>query len=99
MSDEEVVAKIKLKTESKIDLLFYCISLEGPARVEQGDVKAIMIITHVFSNEIWDKAVIVLTFANTLEEKATNASKYKEVVSCITEKVRDVLTKFTSTVK
>ena len=91
MSDEEVVAKIKLETESRIDLMFYCISLEGPARVEQEDVKAITIITHIFSNEIWDKAVIVLTFANALEDKVTNASKYKEVVSCITEKVRDVL--------
>ena len=91
LSDEDIIAMINHETEGKVDLLLYCISLEGPARVEKGDVQVFQMITHVFSKEVWKKAVVVLTFANALETNVSNAQQYKAVVSCVTKNVRQVL--------
>ena len=78
------------ETEKKLDVVFYCISLEGSARVQQGDVR---IMTQAFTNEIWKKAVIVLTFANALEEKKSDVDDYQVVIQHITEKIQGVLCK------
>ncbi len=57
MSNEEIIAMMEKETEKKLDMVFYCISLDGSARVQCSDVRAIKIMTQAFSNEIWTKAV------------------------------------------
>ena len=89
--DETTIAMMEDKTEKKLDMVFYCISLNGPARVQEGDVQAITKMTHVFKDKIWENAVIVLTFANVFEERVANVEEYKATISQITEKVRQVL--------
>ena len=89
--DETAIAMMEDKTEKKLDMVFYCISLNGPARVQQGDVQAITKMTRVFTDKIWENAVIVLTFANVFEERVANIEEYKGTISRITEKVRQVL--------
>ena len=74
---------------------FYCISLDGSCRVQQGDIRAIEIMTKTFSSEIWKKAVVVFTHANELEEKKTvNCSrKYWSVIQKIKETMVEALQK------
>ena len=93
MSNEEIIAMMENETERKLDMVFYCISLDGPARVQRSDVQAIKIMTQAFSSEIWTKAVIVLTFANELEKKVDSEIKYKETTTSVREKVQQVLRK------
>lgn len=90
MSNEEIIVMMEKETEKKLDMVFYCISLDGPARVQRSDVQAITIMTQAFSSEIWTKAVIVLTFANKLEKKVNNEAKYKETTKNLQVKVQQV---------
>ena len=78
--DEGIVATILEKTESKLDLFLYCISLSHPTRVQQSDASAFQLLTRSLGSEIWNKAVIVLTFANALEDNKKDADEYLEVV-------------------
>ena len=91
MSNEEIIAMMDNEVEKELDMVFYCISLDGPARVQRSDVQAIKIMTQAFSNEIWTKAVIVLTFANELEKKVNSKIEYKETTIGVQEKVQQVL--------
>ena len=83
ISDEDIIAMMETAIESKLDLMLYCIRLDGQARVQNGDVNALRLLTQAFSTEIWKKAVIVLTFANKLAEEKQNADDYLEVVNNI----------------
>ena len=90
-SNEEIVAMMEVETEKELDVVFYCISLDGSARVQRGDVRAIKIVTQAFSKEIWKKTVVVLTFANALEDKVKNGRDYEETTTNVREKLRQVL--------
>ena len=93
IEDEDIIAMMKSETEKRLDVVFYCISLDGPCRVQRADVQAIKIMTQAFTGDIWKKAVIVLTFANTLETKVANGAEYKATITQIQEKVQQVLRK------
>lgn len=93
-TDRDIVEAMQKATDKKIDLLFYCISLNGGCRVEMGDVTAIEIITRTFSAKIWENAVIVLTFANVLEKKCPEKEKYKTIIRNISSDIYQTLSKF-----
>ena len=79
-TNEEIIAMVENETESKLDLAFYCISLGGSTRVTQGDVRAMTLLTQIFSNQIWERTVVVLTFANHLERDVSEED-YKETIT------------------
>ena len=89
--DETTIAMMEDKTDKKLDMIFYCIGLSGSARIQQGDVQAIKKMTQVFTEKIWNNAVIVLTFANVFEERVANVEEYTATISRISEKVQQVL--------
>ena len=89
-SNAEIIAMVENATESKLDLAFYCISLSGPTRVTQGDVRAMKLLTQIFSNQLWKRTVVVLTFANHLE-KLIEEDNYKKTIIEITKTVQEVL--------
>ena len=93
ISNEMIIAMMEKETDKKLDVVFYCISLEGSARVQRGDVRAIKIMTQAFSNKIWKKAVVVFTFANALEEKKNSADEYWTVIQRVKEKMKEALQK------
>jgi GTPase SAR1 family protein len=93
IKDEYIIATMERETEKNLNVVFYCISLGGSCRVQREDVRAIKIMTRVFSANIWRKAVIVLTFANDLEAKVANKAEYQTTITQIQEKVRQVLRK------
>ena len=82
-TNEEIIAMVENATESKLDLAFYCISLGGSTRVTQGDVRAMTLLTRIFSNQIWKRTIVnvVLTFANYLEEVVVTEEDYKETIT------------------
>ena len=93
IEDEDIIAMMEQETEKRLDVVFYCISLGGPCRVQREDAQAIKILTQAFSGNIWRRAVIVLTFANVLGANVANKEEYKTTITQIQEKVRQVLRK------
>ena len=91
LDDDEIVARMEKETEKKLDIVFYCLSLAGSARVQGGDIKAMKLLTQAFGSRIWKKTVIVLTFANRLERDMVNKEQYDEVIKNITETIQNVL--------
>jgi predicted GTPase len=91
LDDDEIVARMEKETEKKLDIVFYCLSLAGSARVQGGDVKAMKLLTQAFGSRIWKKTVIVLTFSNYLERDMANKEQYDGVIKNITETIRNVL--------
>lgn len=90
LDDDETIAKMEKKTEKKLDIVFYCLSLAGAARVQGGDVQVMQLLTRVFGSRIWKKVVIVLIFANYLEGTSTK-KEYNKVIKNITENVQNTL--------
>lgn len=88
LSNQEIINDIHSNAEGKVDLLLYCISLDGATRVDRGDLKAFKRLTLAFSSDIWKNAVVVLTFANILSEKVSNKMEYDNIISYISEDVR-----------
>lgn len=65
ISEHQKYTDMKLKTEGKVDLMLYCVSVESPsARIRRGDVQAIHLLTRVFGHSLWTTTIFVLTFAN-----------------------------------
>ena len=84
LSDEEIVEMMETETESKLDLMLYCIPLSGSSpRVQGTDTDALKILTQVFGTEVWKRAIIVLSFANKLAETKPSANEYLAVIENI----------------
>ena len=93
LDDDEIVARMEKETGKELDIVFYCLSLGGPARVQGGDVKAMKLLTQAFGSSIWKKTVIVLTFANYLERDMVNKEEYNKVIKNITDTLQSALKK------
>ena len=90
MSNEDVIAMMENETGGRIDAVLYCISLDGSARVQHGDIAATTILTRAFTQDIWERTVVVLTFANILEQKL-GIEAYRSVIRNVTEDVKHIL--------
>jgi hypothetical protein len=74
--NEEYLKSIQ---QIKFDLLLYCSPMNDP-RVRQEDELTIEAISNIFQEQnLWDKAVIVLTFANLVKDPKGKANE----VCCI----------------
>lgn len=79
---------MKLKTEGKVDLILYCISVASPgARISKPDVQAIHLLTRVFGHSLWTIAIFVLTFAN-VACKRMQKDQYRKLKQKIKETLR-----------
>ena len=87
---------IKKETESKLDTVLYCISLDGSAQVQvqhANFIAKMKILTEAFTTNFWEKAIIVLTFANILADTKQNADDYLAAVENIKNLIKRVLRK------
>lgn len=83
-----IIADMKLKTEGMLDLMLYCVSVEKKgARVTQGDIRAIRLLTRVFGVELWKKAIFVVTFANMACDRLEK-DEYFKLINTIKVKLR-----------
>ena len=65
ITKHQIVSEMKVETETELDLLLYCISIEPRGfRVTDADIQTIRLLTNVFGVSLWNNAVFVLTFAN-----------------------------------
>ena len=90
MRDETIIAMMEDKTEKKLDMVFYCIALNSPTRVQQGDVRSMRTLTQVFTQNMWKQAVIVLTFANVFEEQVKSGEEYRATIAQVITKVGEM---------
>ena len=91
IKEHHLIPDIKLKTEMKLDLMLYCISIEGrSAQVNQEDIRAIHLLTNVFRDSLWKKAIFVMTFAN-VAGKRMKKPKYIELKQKIKEDLHNLL--------
>ena len=64
--DEATTKEITEKCQ-ETDLLVYCLDIRG--RLSVGDVTGIKLLTEALGKQMWNHAIFVLTFANTVEAK------------------------------
>jgi len=88
IDEYRIIADMKLKTEEKLDLLLYCVSVEKRGtRVTNADVRAIGLLTRAFGVALWKIAIFVVTFANMACERMQK-DEYSKLISTIEEKLR-----------
>lgn len=91
LNNTDIIAMMERETKKNLDLVLYCISLSGSARLEKSDVKAMKLLTEVFTSSIWKKTMVVFTFANHLEKQKSNAEEYRRVINEISNNTKDAL--------
>ena len=95
-NEEEYRKKLREKC-SEVDLVLYCISLMDTREVNlKGENSSLNQITKAFTGDVWDKSVIVLTYANMLEERFKIDGKnveaaFAQQIDMWKEKVQDAL--------
>ena len=67
VNDSKAMAEIQERTGGKCDLLLYCVSLLPDSKIDKKDEKIVRKLTHVFGEGLWERAALVLTFANTVK--------------------------------
>ena len=63
VSEAKIIAELQAESEGKADMLLYCISILPDSKINEQDEK-IMKNFMVFGPNIWNHAILVLTFAN-----------------------------------
>ena len=66
-NEELYMSNVAVKLEDGFDLMIYCINMSD-ARFYQEDKNAMKTLTRSFGKDLWEKAVIALTFANKIED-------------------------------
>jgi energy-coupling factor transporter ATP-binding protein EcfA2 len=95
--DKRTIEEIK-KTCKSIDLFIYCTPF-NQTRIGQDDFDSILALSNGLGNDIWDKALIALTFANKvnlpqmLHPGSTAEQKFDERVSDWKKALRCAITK------
>ena len=65
--DDEATTKEIAEKCKETDLLVYCLDIQG--RLSVGDATGIKLLTEALGQQMWNHAIFVLTFANTVEAK------------------------------
>ena len=65
----KIIADMVAETKGKADVLLYCASVSPSSRLGEVDVKIIKALTEAFTPKIWEKTVLVFTFADYVQER------------------------------
>ena len=92
INEHHIVADMELTAEENVDLLLYCVSLASPgARVTQGDVRVLGLLTNVFNSSLWNNAIFVATFANFACMWTKSQEQYTDLTNTIEKQLREQL--------
>ena len=69
MTSKEVLKRLYDGAGGNIDLLVFCIAYRPGVRVDDSHINIIKLLTKLFGNEIWKKALLVFTMVNTIKSK------------------------------
>ena len=86
LREEDIIAELVDKTDSKVDVCLYCASLE--IRISQEDKRICSLLTKAFQTKLWEKTIFVLTFANA--EKVTKTD-YETLVNNFKDNLKECL--------
>ena len=90
-NEEDYLKAMEKETDKEggIDLLFYCIRMDETRSDLNKHFSAIRTITNAFGHEIWENALIVLTFANMYEYRLQITMGPKDLQEKFNEKVQE----------
>ena len=66
-SEQLYLEDMREKLHEGLDLMIYCIKMDD-RRLHEDDKEAIRILTREFGKDLWENAVIALTFANKIDD-------------------------------
>ena len=76
--ERDYVQSMKEKCGGKIDVLLYCIDMSAPRADEARMLSGIRFLTEGLGQDVWQNAMIILTFANIVAERITKKSAPEE---------------------
>ena len=88
--EKNVIAALSHNTESKADILIYCMSLTQ--RLDSIDERNIATLNRAFGKKLWANAILVLTHADSVLEDEDNADNLDEIVQGFTKELEEILT-------
>ena len=88
--ENKIIAQLHKKTNGKADMLLYCASMAPSSRIGEDDLKIVKLLTLVFTPQIWERAILVLTSADYVRERNSDCSTNPTVES----KMEDYARKF-----
>ena len=94
--EEEYLRKIKKKLTGPCDVFIFCTEMNSP-RFRQDDIDTIQTLTETFSPQLWEHALVALTFANKVHPKknagVTEIEYFNRRMLDFKEKITDVILK------
>ena len=67
--EKETIADLIKMTEGCADVLLYCANMGPSGKINELDHKIVKLLTLVFTSEIWERAILVLTCGNLVKER------------------------------
>ena len=90
LREEDIIAELVDTTDSTVDVCLYCASLE--TRISEEDRRICSLLTNAFKPTLWEKAIFVLTFANSVSTKVDKCD-YDAIVDCYKTSLQQCLTR------
>ena len=94
--EEEYLRKIKKKVTGPCDVFIFCTEMNSP-RFRQDDIDTIQTLTETFSPQLWEHALVALTFANEVHPRknavVTEIEYFNGRMLDFKEKITDVILK------
>ena len=67
--EKKTIAELIKVTEGGSDMLLYCANMSPSGKLNKLDRKIVKLLTSVFKPEIWERAILVLTFGDIVKER------------------------------
>lgn len=97
-NEEEYLRKIKERVTDPCDVFIFCTEMNS-RRFRNDDIKTVETLTATFGTQLWEHAVVALTFANKVlppNKDATQKERislFNERMRCFKKTIKDVLLK------
>ena len=92
--DEEYLRKIKEKVTGPCDVFIFCTEMNS-TRFRQDDIRTIQMLTEIFSPQLWEHALVALTFANEVHPRknavVSEIQYFNQRMLNFKEKIRGVI--------
>ena len=94
--EEEYLRNIEKKVTGPCDVFIFCTEMNSP-RIRQDDIDTIQTLTETFSPQLWEHALVALTFANEVHPRknadVTEIEYFNGRMLDFKEKITDVILK------
>ena len=82
----KVLAQLSEKTKGKVDMLLYCVGINPSSKINESDHRIIKLLTTAFTSDIWERAILVLTFADYVKERHQKNKTKNPTVQSVMER-------------